>query len=66
MKVDTAPGAGYLWDIPESTRWATDAVSDRNGADPVQVSLSAGAHTVAIYLREDGAQIDRIELEPID
>ena len=66
VKVDGAPGAGYLWDLPESTLWITDEVSDRNGADPVQVSLAAGPHTVAIYLREDGAQIDRIELEPVD
>jgi hypothetical protein len=41
-------------------------VSDRNGADPVEVSLATGMHTVTIYLREDGAQIDRIELEPAD
>ena len=65
VKVDGAPTAGYLWDTPESTRWATDAVSDRNGADPVEVTLQAGTHNVAIYLREDGAQLDKIELESI-
>ena len=64
VKVDGAPGTGYLWDIPESTRWATDEVSDRNGADPVGVVLAAGVHTVTVYLREDGAQIDKIRLEP--
>jgi hypothetical protein len=66
VKLDGTPTAGYLWDTPESTRWTVDAVSDRNGADPVEVSLSAGTHAVTIYLREDGAQLDKIELEPVD
>ena len=39
-------------------------MSDRNGADPVGVVLTAGVHTVTVYLREDGAQIDKIRLEP--
>ena len=66
LKVDGAPGAGYLWDTPESACWNTDEVSNRNGAGPMEVSLAAGTRTVTIYLREDGAQIDRIELEPVD
>ena len=28
------------------------------------MTLTAGTHTVTIYLREDGAQIDKIRLEP--
>ena len=59
VKVDGAPGAGYLWDTPESARWTTDAVSDRNGSDPVGVTLAAGVHTVTVYLREDGASLTK-------
>jgi hypothetical protein len=60
VTVDGAPAAGYLWDIPAG--WTADQVKDRNGADPVVVTLGAGEHTVRVHLREDGAQLDWIQL----
>ena len=63
VKVDNAPENGYLWDMPKNTDYREDYVSDRNGADPVEVSLDAGEHIVTIFLREDGARLDRLELE---
>jgi len=63
VKVDNAPTSGYLWDFPKNTTYQEDHVSDRNGADPVEVVLSAGEHTVTIFLREDGARLDTLELE---
>lgn len=62
VTVDGAPPDGYLWDIPEGSGWPHDYVSDRGGNDPVEVDLSEGPHTITIYKREDGAQIDTVEL----
>ena len=42
-----------------------DYLNDRNGADPVEVSLTSGVNTVAVYLREDGTRLERLELEPV-
>lgn len=63
VKVDNAPSGGYLWDFPKNTTYQEDYVSNRNGADPVEVVLSAGEHTVTIFLREDGGRLDTLELE---
>ena len=52
---DTAPGAGYAWDY----------LNNRNVADPVVLDLSAGSHTVTVYARDDGTQLDRLELESV-
>jgi hypothetical protein len=63
VRVDGAPGDGYLWDIPYGSGWSYDYVNDRGGDDPVAVDLSAGQHVVTVYLREDGARLDTIELQ---
>ena len=63
VTVDGAPSSGYLWDV--ASGWVDDTVSDRGGADPVQLSLSAGTHTIQIHLREDGTRIDTVSLDPI-
>ena len=60
VTVDGAPAAGFLWDIPAG--WTVDQVKDRNGADPVVVSLDAGDHTVQVHLREDGSRLDWVQL----
>lgn len=65
VKVNGSPAGGYLWDVLQNTGYQQDYVNDRNGADPVEVSLPAGVNTVAVYLREDGTRLDRIELEPV-
>ncbi len=66
VTLDGSPGGGYLWDIPQATNYPSDYVSDRGGADPVEVYLSAGDHVINIYLREDGARLDKIELVPAE
>ncbi|MFZ0610876.1 MAG: MopE-related protein [Desulfobacterales bacterium] len=65
VKVNGSPAGGYLWDVLQNTGYQEDYVNDRNGADPVEVSLPAGVNTVAVYLREDGTRLKRIELEPV-
>ncbi len=66
VKVDNAPSNGYLWDFPKNTTYRKDYVSHRNGDDPVEVKLDAGQHAVTIFLREDGARLDTLELELVD
>ena len=63
---DISPTGGYLWDVLQNTSYQQDYVNDRNGADPVEVSLEEGPNTVTVYLREDGTRLDKIELEPVD
>lgn len=63
VRIDGSPADGYLWDIPEGSGWPHDYVGDRDGDDPVEVDLSEGQHTVTIYLREAGAQLDTVELQ---
>ncbi|MFQ6102206.1 MAG: PKD domain-containing protein, partial [Anaerolineae bacterium] len=63
VTVDGSPSGGYLWDTLINTSYQADYVNDRGGADPVEVTLAEGQHTVIIYLREDGARLDKIELE---
>jgi hypothetical protein len=65
VKVNDDPADGYLWDVLQNTGYQQDYVNDRNGADPVEVSLLAGVNTVTVYLREDGTRLDTIELEPV-
>ena len=66
VKVNGEPAGGYLWDVLQNTSYQQDYVNDRNGADPVEVSLKAGPNTVTIYLREDGTRLDKIELELVE
>ena len=63
VKVNDSPAGGYLWDVLQNTSYQQDYVNDRNGADPVEVSLKSGPNTVTVYLREDGTRLDKIELE---
>ncbi|MEO5916488.1 MAG: Ig-like domain-containing protein [Luteolibacter sp.] len=48
-------GASYNWDY----------LNSRNVADPVTLTLTTGTHIVTIYGREDGARLDRLELESV-
>ncbi|MEL6820790.1 MAG: NPCBM/NEW2 domain-containing protein, partial [Calditrichota bacterium] len=63
VRVNGAPSEGFLWDAARNTSYDNDYVSDRGGMDPVQIQLSAGNHTVSVFLREDGTRLDEIELE---
>ncbi|MGH1366963.1 MAG: hypothetical protein ACRBF0_25625, partial [Calditrichia bacterium] len=62
VTVDGNPSKGFLWDFNDSGLYEESLVNDRNGADPVEVVLSAGDHFVNVYLREDGARLDKLEL----
>lgn len=59
----TLNGQTFLWDASVNTTYATDYVSNRNGADPVEMLLLAGEYPLIVHLREDGARLDRIGLE---
>jgi hypothetical protein len=64
VQVDGAPGAGYYWNLPQTTVYQLDYVNDRTvRVDPVQVALGAGQHTVTVYQREEGARLDTLKLE---
>lgn len=58
-------GISYQWDLDETGAFTSQYVNDLDGSgsDPVEVSLSAGTHTLTVSLREDGARLDRIVLE---
>ncbi len=61
-----ALGSVSLWDVaPPGTAYIWDYVNNRGGADPVILTLTAGTHTVTIFAREDGARLDRLELESV-
>ena len=64
VTVDDLPAGGYLWDIPAG--WTADQLSDRGGDDRVVLGLSPGAHTVRVHLREGGARLDTIALNPTE
>ncbi len=66
VQVDGAPSSGYLWDILPNTTYASDFVNDRGVVDPVEVQLTAGQHTVNVFVREDGTRLDTIELQLVD
>ena len=63
VTVDDTPVGGYIWDV--ASDWVVDPVSDRNGQNPVIVNLTPGDHTVQVHLREDGTQLDTLELVPV-
>ncbi len=64
VTVDGTPASGYLWDTHHSTSYATDLVSDRGGANPIEITLTAGDHTIDFYAREPDTRLDTFELLP--
>ena len=55
------------WDIAHDLGYGADYVNTYQLNDPTTFTLTAGSHTVEIYLREDGARLDTIrfvEVEP--
>lgn len=61
-----ATGSVNLWDVtPIGTTYSWDYMNNRNVADPVTLTLSAGTHTVTVYGRDDGTRLDRLELESV-
>ena len=62
VTVDGQPNGGYFWVTGIQTNYDPVWVSDENGANPVEVDLTQGAHTLSFYQREDGPRIDKVEL----
>lgn len=62
---DDFPTEGYLWDTAQSGSFEQDYISDRDGDDPVLWNLAAGDRVLRIYLREDGTQLDWVEIERV-
>ena len=65
VTVNDLPAAGYTWDVLQNAAYASDYVSDRGGADPVEVVLTAGDHIVDVYGREPDTRIDTITFEEV-
>lgn len=66
VQVDGNPNGAYLWDTLLNDSYMMDYVSDRDGMQPVILSLTPGEHRVTVYLREDGTRLDKLALEPLD
>ena len=56
------PRAATSGNCPSGAAYQTDSVNDRDGADPVLVTLAAGAHTVEVIHRETGTRLDWMRL----
>jgi hypothetical protein len=54
-------GTVWLWDVDVNTTYENQEVHDRSPV-PATVSLGVGSHTIGVYLREDGARLDTIEV----
>ncbi|MCB0090347.1 MAG: hypothetical protein KDE54_20730 [Caldilineaceae bacterium] len=55
IQLDGAPSTPAKWNLVRSTGFEANKT-------PLKLSLSPGQHTVSVFLREDGAQLDKIEL----
>ena len=62
VQVDGLPTEGYNWVFPTNTEYLEDYVNGL-GIDPIEVFLDTGDHFVTVTLREDGARLDKLELE---
>ncbi len=61
-----ALGTVSQWEIaPVGANYQWDYLNSHNGDDPVVLALTFGIHTVTVYGREDGARLDRLELESV-
>ncbi|MEM7353877.1 MAG: cellulase family glycosylhydrolase [Acidobacteriota bacterium] len=63
VRIDGGPV--HLWVPRPLGNWTTDRVNDTlpdPDVDPLEVTLSAGEHTVEFLLREDGTQLDALAL----
>ncbi len=65
VAVDGQPADGYLFDVGVNGSFITRSVSNRGGANPVVINLTAGDHTISFHNREDASRLDSITLVPI-
>ncbi|MDJ0753197.1 MAG: carbohydrate-binding protein [Ardenticatenaceae bacterium] len=64
VEVDGTVSTAEAWGVAQNTSYAADYVNTNNGSGPdLEVNLTAGQHTVTVYIREDGARLDRLQLE---
>ncbi|MFA9564605.1 MAG: hypothetical protein ACERLM_07870, partial [Acidimicrobiales bacterium] len=54
--------AAWLDDVEATPTFAPHLVNDRNGANPIEVDLTPGDHTLVFANREDGTTLDRVHL----
>lgn len=59
-------GETYLWDFDISDSYMEASASSRGDDDPLVFSLEEGEFEITVFLREDGIQIDTIELRPVE
>lgn len=65
VAVDGVMVGSGRWDIAQVVDYSDDMVSTYQMSDPTVFSLTAGTHTIEVYLREDGARLDTLELVPV-
>ena len=64
VKVDGSPTAGYEWHTNQNASYLAEYVD--NDGTIIEEYLSAGEHTITIFVREDGTRLDRLELVLVD
>ncbi len=64
VRVDDEPTAGFNWNAKvRHDSYVDDFVNDFNIVDPVEIFLNTGNHIIDVFMREDGALLDHLELE---
>lgn len=67
VQIDGQPSSAYTWDIfPIGSRYVTDYLSQRGGADPVFLTLDQGDHIISFISRENSTRLDSFVIEPFD
>lgn len=64
VTIDGQPTNGYVLDAGASSTFVDSTLTHPGSQEPVEFELAAGNHTVVIYLREDGAKLDKLRLIP--
>lgn len=65
LQVDGSPSQGYTWHTQVNNTYRSEYVTNGNGVDILEVNLSAGTHTIDVFLREDGTRLDKLALERV-
>ncbi|WP_436794063.1 putative Ig domain-containing protein [Actinospongicola halichondriae] len=65
VQMDGAPSSGIYWSTPTQSGIQQATVGASTGPDPYPFDLTAGAHTMTFFLREDGIGLANITLIPL-
>ncbi|TAA41836.1 carbohydrate binding domain-containing protein [Corallincola spongiicola] len=60
--IEVNDGPRQIWDINNASYYEEMDVNYRNEASEVTIDISAGQHKITVYVREDGARLDRFRL----